>query len=155
MSYSINQVFLVGNVASEVELKFTPSSMAVCNFSVATNRSVKKNDQWETVATFHKIVVWGKLAESLANTLSKGKKVTISGRIDNRSYEAQDGSKRYVSEVVADSVIFDSSNAKRVVEQMNEEPSQDPEPPLQEPPVKKGKKSETTEVEDVSDDIPF
>lgn len=140
MSYSINQALLVGNVSKDPEVRFTPSNQAVCNFTVATNRGVKKNDVWENVPTFHKIVVWGKLAEQLATSLQKGKKVTILGRIENRSYEDKQGVKKYISEIVADSVIFDQPRDS--APQRQSEPS---EPTGQEP----------QDVEDVSDQIPF
>lgn len=104
MAFSINQVYLVGNVASEVELRYTPNGTAVLNFSVATNRSVKQGDNWEDVPTFHRIVVWSKLAEYLAQNISKGSKVVITGRIENSSYE-KDGQKFYKSEIVAQDVI--------------------------------------------------
>lgn len=142
MAYSINQVFLVGNVARDPELKFTQGGTAFCNFSMATSRGVKKGDQWENVSTFHKIVVWGKLAEQVGNSLTKGQRVTISGRIDNRSYDGKDGTKKYISEVVADSVIFDSRQKSTVVDADDgvEQPPQEPS---------------EAQAEDVADDIPF
>lgn len=105
MAFSINLAIITGNVTRDPELKFTPSGSAVCTFGVATNHSIKKNDQWTDIPTFHNIVVWGKIAEFLSNTLKKGMKVSITGRIDNRQYDAKDGTKRYISEIVADTVI--------------------------------------------------
>jgi len=105
MAFSINLAIITGNVTRDPELKFTPSGMAVCTFGVATNRSIKKGENWEDVPCFHNIVVWGKQAEYIANTVKKGVRVSIQGRIDNRQYEAKDGTKRYVSEIVADTVI--------------------------------------------------
>lgn len=104
MAFSINQVYLVGNVASEVELKYTPNGTAVLNFSLATNRSVKQGDNWQDVPTFHRIVVWSKLAEYLAQNISKGNKIVVTGRIENSTYE-KDGQKFYKSEIVAQDVI--------------------------------------------------
>lgn len=152
MAYSINQVFLVGNVASDVDLKFTQNKQAVANFSIATNRSIKKNDEWESVATFHRIVVWGKLAEQCGASLTKGKRVTIQGRIDNRSYEAKEGGKRYISEVVADSVIYDSPRGS---EPQARSADQEPPSAQAEPNPRPPAPGETSTVEDVSDDIPF
>ena len=105
MAFSINLAIATGNVTRDPELKYTPSGMAVCSFGVATNRSIKKGDQWEDVPTFHNIVVWAKQAEYIANSVKKGTLVTVQGRIDNRSYDGKDGTKKYISEIVADSVI--------------------------------------------------
>lgn len=107
MSFSINQIVLAGNVSQEPELKYTPSNVAVCNFSMATSRSVKKGDGYENVPTFHRIVVWQKMAEIVAGGLKKGQQVTVRGRLDNRTYE-QDGVKKYISEIVAEDVVFNS-----------------------------------------------
>ena len=105
MPFSINLAIITGNVTRDPELKFTPSGSAVCNFGVATNHSIKKGDQWEDVPTFHNIIVWGKQGEYIAANVKKGTKVSIQGRIDNRQYEAKDGTKRYISEIVAETVI--------------------------------------------------
>lgn len=105
MPFSINLAIITGNVTRDPELRYTPSGSAVCSFGVATNHSIKKGDQWENVPTFHNIVVWGKVAEYIANTVHKGIKVSITGRIDNRQYDAKDGTKKYISEIVADTVI--------------------------------------------------
>jgi single-strand DNA-binding protein len=105
MAFSINLAVITGNVTRDPELRYTPSGSAVCSFGVATNHSIKKGEQWEDIPTFHNIVVWGKVAEYIANTIHKGIKVSITGRIDNRQYDAKDGTKKYISEIVADTVI--------------------------------------------------
>lgn len=105
MPFSINMAVITGNVTRDPELRYTPSGSAVCSFGVATNHSIKKGDQWEDVPTFHNIVVWGKQAEYISNTVKKGTKVSLTGRIDNRQYDAKDGTKKYISEIVADTVI--------------------------------------------------
>ena len=105
MAFSINLAIITGNVTRDPELKYTPSGSAVTTFGVATNHSVKKGDVWEDRPTFHNIVVWGKIAEYLTNTLKKGMKVSISGRIENRVYDKKDGTKGNISEIVADTVI--------------------------------------------------
>lgn len=110
MAFSINLAVISGNVTRDPELRYTPSGQAVCSFGVATNRSIKKGEQWENVPTFHNVVQWGKQAEFTSNNLKKGGKVTVTGRIDNRSYDAKDGTKKYISEIVADSVIFYSEH---------------------------------------------
>lgn len=105
MAFSVNSAFLVGNVASDPELKFTPNGNHVLNFNMATNRSVKNGEEWDSVATFHRVIVWGKVAEYLSKTLRKGDQVTVSGRIENRSYTDKNGVDRYISEIVANDVI--------------------------------------------------
>lgn len=122
MAFSINQAIISGNVTRDPELRFTPSGQAVCSFGVATNRSIKKGEQWENVATFHNVVQWGKQAEFSANNLKKGMKVTVTGRIDNRSYDAKDGTKKYISEIVADSVIFYSDHQNSPSDSTHSEP---------------------------------
>ena len=105
MAFSINMAIITGNVTRDPELRYTPSGSAVCSFGVATNHSIKKGEQWENVPTFHNIVVWGKQAEYISNNVKKGVKVSLTGRIDNRQYDAKDGTKKYISEIVADNVI--------------------------------------------------
>ena len=105
MAFSINMAIITGNVTRDPELRFTPSGSAVCSFGVATNHSIKRGDQWEDIPTFHNIVMWGKPAEYMGGILKKGMKVSLTGRIDNRQYDAKDGTKKYISEIVADTVI--------------------------------------------------
>lgn len=105
MAFSINLAIITGNITRDPELRYTPSGSAVCSFGVATNHSIKKDDQWTDVPTFHNIVMWGKPAEYIANTIKKGMKVSLTGRIDNRQYDAKDGTKKYISEIVAETVI--------------------------------------------------
>jgi len=105
MSFSINQIILVGNVTKEPELKYTPAGKPVLTFSMATNRRVKNGEEWKDVPTFHKIVVWGNFAEWLSKNIATGQPVTVRGRVDNRSYQDSSGAKKYISEVVADDVI--------------------------------------------------
>ena len=101
----MNKVVLIGRMVKDPELKFAPGSgTAVTNFTLAVNRRFKKEGQPE--ADFLPIVVWGKQAESTANYMSKGKLLSVAGRIETRSYDAKDGTKRYVTEVIADEVHF-------------------------------------------------
>jgi single-strand DNA-binding protein len=97
----MNKVVLIGRLTKEPELKFTPGSgAAVTTLTLAIDKYNTKTGQKE--ADFVPVVIWGKQAESTANYLSKGSQVAISGRIQTRSYDAKDGTKRYVTEVVAD-----------------------------------------------------
>jgi len=101
----LNKVVLIGRLTKDPELKFTPGSgTAVATFTVAVDRRFSKDGQRE--ADFIPIVVWGKQAESTANYMSKGKLIGISGRIQTRSYDAKDGTKRYVTEIIAEEVQF-------------------------------------------------
>jgi len=101
----MNKVVLIGRLTKDPELKFTPGTgTAVATFTLAVDRRFSKDNQKE--ADFIPIVVWGKQAESTANYMSKGKLMGISGRIQTRTYDGKDGSKRYVTEVVADEVQF-------------------------------------------------
>ncbi|MGI6004184.1 MAG: single-stranded DNA-binding protein [Christensenellales bacterium] len=101
----MNQAILVGNLARDPELRKTQSDISVCTFSVACNRRFT-NAQGEREADFIPIVVWRAQAENCYRYLKKGSRVAVRGTIQVRSYDAQDGSKRYVTEVVADEVEF-------------------------------------------------
>lgn len=103
----LNMVFLMGNLTRDPELRYTPNGQAVANFAVATNRSWKDSDgETKDAVEFTDVVVWGKTAENVANYLKKGRKVHIIGRLQTRNWEAQDGSKRYKTEVIANDVTF-------------------------------------------------
>ncbi len=107
----MNKVFLIGRLTRDPELRYTPSNIAVATFSLAVNRNFT-NQAGEREADFINIVVWRKQAENVKNYLSQGSQVAIDGRIQSRSYDGEDGKKRYVTEVVADNVEFLSSNRK-------------------------------------------
>lgn len=100
----MNKVVLIGRLTADPNLKFTKGGTAVTTFTLAVDRRFKKEGQPE--ADFIPIVVWGKQAESTANYVTKGKLVAVSGRIQARSYEAKDGTRRYITEVVAEEVQF-------------------------------------------------
>ncbi|PRR70893.1 single-stranded DNA-binding protein [Clostridium thermopalmarium] len=107
----MNRVVLIGRLTKDPELRFTPGKgTAVCTFTLAVNRRFKSDGQPE--ADFIPVVVWGKQAENTANYVGKGRLIGVSGSIQTRSYEAKDGTRRYVTEVVADEVQFlESRNA--------------------------------------------
>ncbi|MCE5221883.1 MAG: single-stranded DNA-binding protein [Clostridium sp.] len=97
----MNKVVLIGRMTKDPELKFLPGNgTANCTLTLAVDKYNTKTGQKE--ADFIPVVIWGKQAESTANYLSKGSQVAISGRIQTRSYDAKDGTKRYVTEVVSD-----------------------------------------------------
>lgn len=98
----INKVILIGNLGADPELKYTPSGSAVSNFTLATNESwVDGKGERQEKTEWHRIVVWGKLAEICNEYLKKGSKVYIEGRLQTRSWDGQDGNKRYTTEIVA------------------------------------------------------
>lgn len=98
-----NRVVLVGRMATDPELKYTPSGVAVSTFRVAVNRTYA-NAQGEREADFIDIVAWRQQAEFAANYLGKGRLVLIEGRLQVRSYQAQDGTRRRAYEVVTENV---------------------------------------------------
>ena len=100
----MNKVILAGRLVRDPELRYTQTGKAVVSFSLAVNRRFNHNQ--EQTADFIPIVVWDKLAEVCSKHLFKGSQVLIKGRIQIRSYDAQDGSKRYVTEVIAQELEF-------------------------------------------------
>lgn len=98
----INNVVLIGRLTRDVELRYTPTNVAVATFTLAVNRNFKNADG-EREADFVNCVIWNKQAENLANWTKKGYLVGITGRIQTRSYENQQGQRVYVTEVVAES----------------------------------------------------
>lgn len=102
----MNKLFLVGNLGQAPELRHTNGGTAVLNMRIATNRRVKKGEEWVDEATWHSIVVFGKRAEGLAKcNLSAGDKIVVEGRLEYRSYE-KDGESRTFAQVLADEVIL-------------------------------------------------
>jgi len=101
----LNRVVLIGRLTKDPELRYTPNGKAVGSFSLAVDRPFK-NQQGEREADFINIVVWGPQAESCANYLTKGKLAAVDGRLQIRSYDGQDGQKRWITEVVAETVRF-------------------------------------------------
>ena len=101
----MNKVVLIGRLTKDPELKYTPGSgTAVTTITLAVDRRFSKDNQRE--ADFIPVVIWGKSAESTAQYMGKGKLMGVSGRIQTRSYEAKDGGRRYVTEVVAEEIKF-------------------------------------------------
>ena len=102
---SINKVMLIGNLGSDPELRFTPSGIQVANFSLATTESwTDKSGERQERAEWHRIVLWRRLAEIAGQYLKKGSKIYIEGKLQTRSWEDQNGQKRYTTEVVANSM---------------------------------------------------
>jgi len=103
----INRAIIYGNITKDPELRSLPSGMKVCSFSVATNRVYKDaQGQKQEQADFHNIVVFGKQAELVAQYMKKGSAIFVEGRIQTRSWDGQDGQKKYKTEIVAERVQF-------------------------------------------------
>ena len=109
MARSLNKVTLIGNLTRDPELRYTPQGTAVCTIGLATNR------EWKTEAgekkedvEFHRLIAWNKLAEICANLLKKGRKIYVEGRLQTRSWQAQNGAQKTTTEIViSDMIILD------------------------------------------------
>ena len=101
----MNKAILIGRLTRDPELRHTGNNIPVASFSIAINRPFT-NQSGERDVDYINIVVWRKQAENVSNYLSQGSLVAVEGRIQTRSYDAQDGTKRYVTEVIADNVQF-------------------------------------------------
>jgi single-strand DNA-binding protein len=108
MAASVNKVIVLGNLGAKPELKYLPSGQAVCELRVATNEVfTDKNQQKQERTEWHRIVVWGKMGENCAQYLDKGRSVFVEGRLQTRSWDdKKTGEKRYMTEIVAQSVQF-------------------------------------------------
>lgn len=108
----LNNVSLVGRLTKDVELRYTPSNVAVATFTLAVNRTFK-NENGEREADFINCVMWRQQAENLANWAKKGALIGITGRIQTRSYDNQQGQRVYVTEVVAETFqLLESRNSQ-------------------------------------------
>jgi single-strand DNA-binding protein len=102
---SLNKCMIIGNLGRDPEMRYTPSGQAVTQFTVATNRNYRdQNQEWQKETEWFRVVVWGQQAERAAENLRKGNKVYIEGRIQTRQWEDQTGQKRYTTELVANQV---------------------------------------------------
>jgi len=101
-----NNVDLIGNVTRDPELRFTPSGQAVATFGLAVNRrwQNRQTQDWEEATSFFDVVCWAQLAENVAESVSKGTRLIVTGRLEQRSWETQEGEKRSKIEVIADEV---------------------------------------------------
>lgn len=142
----LNNVCLVGRMTKDAELRYTPSNQAVATFSLAVNRNFKSQNG-EREADFINCVIWRQQAENLANWAKKGALIGITGRIQTRSYENQQGQRVYVTEVVAESFQlfkFNKQNNQNQTQNHNRQPNFGRNEPMQSSPM------------DISDDdLPF
>lgn len=102
MAFSLNKVMLIGNLGNDAEHRFTTNNVSVTTFSLATTNSYKgKDGNWVNETTWHNVVAYG-LSDFFKDSLKKGRKFYIEGRITKRDYNDKEGIKRYVTEIVAD-----------------------------------------------------
>jgi single-strand DNA-binding protein len=101
-----NNVVLVGNITRDPELRFTPTGQATTGFGLAVNRRWmnRQTQEWEEATSFFDVVCWREMAENAAESLGKGARVVVTGRLEQRSWETADGEKRSKIEVVADEI---------------------------------------------------
>src|SRR3977135_2015474 len=121
-----NTVSLVGNITRDPELRFTPSGQATASFGVAVNRrwQNRQTQEWEEATSFFDVVCWAQLAEHAAESLSRGARVVVTGRLDQRSWENQEGEKRSKIEITADE---DSPCLKRATDQITKNERRSPD----------------------------
>lgn len=174
-SRSWNRVELIGNLTRDPELRYTPNGAAVCTFGVATNRTYISEGERKEEVDFHRLVSWNKLAELCNQLLKKGHRVFVSGRLQTRSWEGQDGQVRQVTEIVIEDMILltPKTNGEAalvgeevVVEELPKEKPKPKEPveaaasaesppqaPEKEEPEKKEAKSKSPSVETPQEDV--
>ncbi len=149
----INKAIIYGNITRDPELKSLPSGVPVCELGIATNRVWKdKNGAKQESTDYHNVVVFGRQADLVKQYLSKGNGVFVEGRIQTRSWDAQDGTKRYKTEIVADRIQFGpkggsgagSYNKAESASQQSDAPSKEKAPTIEYP-----------EEEINAEDIPF
>ena len=97
-----NTVTLIGNLTRDPELRYTTGGRGVASFGLAVNRRYQQNGEWQEQVSFFNVVCWADLGENVAATLTKGTRTIVTGRLEQRSWETQDGEKRTVVEVIAD-----------------------------------------------------
>lgn len=155
-SRSLNKVLLIGNLTRDPEMRYTNSGTPVVTFGMATNKSWKDSEgETKELAEFHNIVAWNKMAEICQQLLAKGMKIYVDGSLTTRSWEAEDGSTKYKTEVRLNDMILLDSKGKQGVggdsssddkdskkEEVVEDASENEEAPADEDPL-------------ASDDLPF
>ena len=147
MARGINKVIIVGNLGNDPDTRYMPSGSAVTNLSVATNESWKDKQTGEQKdrTEWHKVAMFGRLAEISAEYLRKGSQVYIEGKLRTRKWQDQNGNDRWTTEVIADEMQMLGGRAGSNAPAMNDSPSPSAPPP----------KSGGGGSEDFDDDIPF
>ncbi|NDD91535.1 single-stranded DNA-binding protein [bacterium] len=111
---SVNKVILIGRLGQNPEVRHTPSGSSVANFSLATNESwTDKQGQKQERTEWHRVVVWGKLADLCGQYLVKGRQIFVEGKLQTRQWQDKDGQTKYTTEVLAQTVQFLGGNAQQ------------------------------------------
>lgn len=151
----LNQVELLGNITSDPELKYTGSGTAVLNLGLATNRRIKRGDEWVDETDFHNIVFWANLATNLSTRVRKGTRIFVRGRLQTRSWESDDGKKNYRTEIHVgrheDVILIARYEGARDSDGSSSAPT--PKPKKKDQP--KAAPSVNAEIEIDPDDLPF
>lgn len=147
----LNKVQIIGRITQDIDLRQTPNGQSVTTLSVATNRNWTDGaGMRQEQAEFHNVVLWGKLAEISSQYLAKGRRVYLEGRLQTRSWEAQDGSKRYRTEIIGENMIMLDGNGANA----DMPSSQSDNSPANETPAIK-KSTPKVEEEISIEDLPF
>src|SRR5262245_11707246 len=110
---SVNKVILVGNLGRDAELRYTPGGAAVATLNMATTEVWNdKQGQRQEKTEWHRVVLWGKSAESLTEYLTKGKQIYVEGRLQTRQWDDKDGNKRYTTEIRGDKIVLLSGGGR-------------------------------------------
>ncbi len=133
MAAGVNKAILIGHLGRDPEIRYTPSGMAVANFTMATSENwTNKEGTRESRTEWHRIVAFGRLAEICGEYLSKGRQVYVEGRLQTREWEDRDGNKRYTTEIVAREMQMlgskDSGDTSKTKPKPQNQVSEVPEP---------------------------
>lgn len=129
-----NHVTLTGNATKDPELRFTTGGRGVASFGLAVNRRWQQNREWKEAVSFFPITAWGDLAENTAASIAKGNRVTVTGRLEQRTYDDRDGNNRSVVEVIADDVAVSLRWAQAQIERITRDAATGtPNPPPPDP----------------------
>jgi single-strand DNA-binding protein len=149
----LNKVQIIGRITQDIELRQTPNGQNVTTISLATNRNwTDGQGNKQEQAEFHNVVLWAKLAEIASQYLAKGKKCYIEGRLQTRSWEAQDGSKRYKTEIVGENMIMLDGNGSNSNIPATDSP-RDNSPVNDTPAIKRSAPKQEEEIS--VEDLPF
>lgn len=129
MPGNTNTVTFVGNLCRAPELRFTAGGRAIASAGLAVNRRWQQNGEWQEQTSFFNLTMWGVLAENCAASLDKGARVIATGRLEQRSYETNEGEKRTVVDMIVDAIGPDLSFATVVVERIERDKTDKPEGP--------------------------
>jgi single-strand DNA-binding protein len=125
----MNNVTVIGNLADDPELRYTPQGVPVTTVRVAVNRRVRNGEEWEDrLDGFFTAILWREYAENVAESLRRGDRVLVTGRLSSRSYEAQDGTTRWVTEIQAEEICPSLRWAQAKVRKVTRKHEQQPVP---------------------------